>query len=89
MRPDTAALVLGLVTLALTIPAALLSRGGIGPAALVSGVGSLVGLAGTAAAFWVAVSRLPLRRRAGIGLGVALGAWPIAALLAAALLGAR
>ncbi|MGN6742046.1 MAG: hypothetical protein ACTHJL_01950 [Amnibacterium sp.] len=87
--PDTAALVLGAATVALTVPAALLSRAGSGTIALATGIASLAALAGTSAAFWVAVGRFPMRRRAGLGLGLALAAWPIAALLAVVVLAPR
>lgn len=87
--PDTAALVFGVLTVALTIPAALLSRAGVGSGALLSGIASLAGLVATVAAFWVAVARFPMRRRAGVGLALALAAWPIAAVLAILVLGGR
>jgi hypothetical protein len=87
--PDTAAVLLGALTLVLTVVAAVLSRASTGPAALVAGIVSLAGLAATAGAFFVALARSPVRRRGGLGLGLALGAWPVAALLTTAVWASR
>ena len=81
---DTTALVLGVVTVITSLATAavgtadhdaqVMSLNAIGV-----GVLSVAALGGTVAAFSVAVTRTRLRRRAVVGLVLALGAWPIAA----------
>lgn len=82
--PDTSALVLGVVTVILSLATAavgtadhdahVMSLNAIGV-----GVLSVAALGGTVTAFSLAVTRTRLRRRAVVGLVLALGAWPISA----------
>ena len=87
--PDTAAGALGALTVVTTAIAAVLSAARVGPGALLAGFGSLAGLAATVTAFGIAVARFPMRRRAALGLGLALAAWPIGAVVAALTVGQR
>lgn len=82
--PDTAALVLGAVTVITSLATAALgtaARDGQAMSLNAIGVGilSVAALGGTVGAFAFAVTRTRLRRRAVVGLVLALGAWPIAA----------
>jgi len=81
---DTTALVLGVVTVVTALITAAV-QGADHAAQVVSvnavgvGVLSVLALGGAVVAFAVAVTRTRVRRRAVVGLVLALGAWPIAA----------
>ena len=82
--PDSTALVLGLATVITSLATTAVGTGDHDAQvtslnAIAVGVLSVAALGGTVAAFAVAVTRTSLRRRAVVGLGLALGAWPIAA----------
>ncbi len=81
---DTTALVLGLLTVITSLVTAAVGTADhdaqvVSLNAIAVGVLSVAALGGTVAAFAIAVTRTRLRRRAVVGLVLALAAWPISA----------